>query len=275
MSCTSGRFAPVGSTSPPTRSCAPRGPRSTPRPPASTASSRATCCGRGTSRRSARACAATRRGGSAVSTDSPLLGLPAAVAGDEGVPAHYGSPLAEQRELAAGRALAEVARGVVTVTGADRLSWLDSLTSQRLTGLPPGASAESLLLDPHGHIEHDLRVVDDGETAWLLVERAEAAPLAAFLDRMRFLLRVEVADVTATVAVLGGFAGSEVPVPSLARWDDPWRTGAAGGAQYAAAEAHPSAEWTWTETVVVRESLPAVAELAAAGSLRLAGELAV
>jgi len=210
-----------------------------------------------------------------VSTESPLLRLPGAVAGEDGVAAHYGNPLAEQRELVAGRALAEVARGVVTVTGPDRLSWLDSLTSQRLLGLPVGASAESLLLDPHGRIEHDLRVVDDGETAWLLVERTEAAALAAFLDRMRFMLRVEVADVTDTVAVLGGFAGADVPVAPLARWEDPWRTGAPGGAQYATTSAHPAAEWTWAETIVRREDLPAIADLAAAGTLRLAGELAV
>src|SRR4051794_10049509 len=275
MSCTSGRFAPVGSTSPPTRSCAPRGPRSTPRPPASTASSRATCCGRGTSRRSARACAATRRGGSAVSTDSPLLGLPGAVAGADGVAAHYGNPLAEQRTLAGGRALAEVPRGVLTVTGPDRLSWLDSLTSQRLLGLPPGVSAESLLLDPQGRIEHDLRVVDDGETTWLLVERSEAASLATFLDRMRFMLRVEVADVSDSFAVLGSFEGAQLPVPAAVRWEDPWRTGAAGGASYAHPAHHPGADWSWSEAVVARDELSTVARLAEDGVVALAGTLAV
>ncbi|WP_307807391.1 glycine cleavage T C-terminal barrel domain-containing protein [Naasia sp. SYSU D00948] len=211
-------------------------------------------------------------------TISPLLGVPGAVdsAGpDAGVPAHYGSPLAEQRALASGVAIAEVGRGVVTVTGPDRLSWLDSLTSQRLTGLQPGESAESLLLDPHGHVEHDLRIVDDGDTAWLLVQREEAPSLAAFLTRMRFLLRVEVVDVTETTAVLGGLEGSTVPVPALVTWADPWRTGAPGGVQYASPAAHPASEWTWTETVVRRDDVAALADLARRGEVRLAGALAV
>src|SRR5919199_1691539 len=99
----------------------------------------------------------------------------------------------EQRELAAGRALVDLSsRGVLAVTGPDRLSWLDSLTSQRLVGLEPGASAEALLLDPAGHVEHAMAVLDDGETTWLVVEADAAAPLVTFLDRMRFLLRVTV-----------------------------------------------------------------------------------
>lgn len=212
-------------------------------------------------------------------TESPLLSLPGAVAGaglDAGVAAHYGNPVAEQRRLLDGSAVAELPRGVVTVTGVDRLSWLDSLTSQRLTGLAEAESAESLLLDPNGRLEHDLRVVDDGGTAWVIVERAEAAPLAAFLDRMRFMLRVEVADVSDRVAVLGSFAEERIAgVEMLARWVDPWRNGSAGGASYVTAAEHPGAEWTWSETIVNRSGLAEVAGLAARGALAVAGMLAV
>ncbi|MGN6744280.1 MAG: folate-binding protein, partial [Amnibacterium sp.] len=63
---------------------------------------------------------------------SPLLALPGAVAAtgpDAGVAAHYGEPLREQRALAAGEAIVDLSgRGVIRVTGPDRLSWLDSLT---------------------------------------------------------------------------------------------------------------------------------------------------
>jgi hypothetical protein len=57
---------------------------------------------------------------------SPLLALPGAVpaeGADEGVAAHYGDLFREQRELAAGRGFVDLShRGVVTVSGADRLS---------------------------------------------------------------------------------------------------------------------------------------------------------
>ena len=135
-----------------------------------------------------------------MTTKSPLLSRPGAVeaAGpDAGVAAHYGEPLREQRALAAGTAVVDLShRGVVTVTGPDRLSWLNTLSSQQLTALPPGQSTELLLLSVQGRIEFDARVLDDGATTWLIVEAAEAAPLAEWLNRMKFMLRVEIADVS-------------------------------------------------------------------------------
>ena len=138
---------------------------------------------------------------------SPLLQAPGAVPGeglDAGVAAHYGDPMREQRILAEGLGVVDLShRGVVTVTGPDRLSWLHSLTSQQLTGLAPRTSAESLVLTPKGHVEHALHLVDDGETTWITVEPGTAASLAAWLDSMRFMLRVEVADRSEEYAVLG------------------------------------------------------------------------
>jgi folate-binding protein YgfZ len=138
---------------------------------------------------------------------SPLLKLPGAVPGD-GIDApvawHYGDPVSEQRRLEAGTAVVDLShRGVVWISGPDRLSWLHSLTTQSLLGLEPGRSTETLVLSPHGHIEHALHVVDDGETVWITVEPGTAPVLVAWLDRMRFTLRVEVADVTGAWAVLG------------------------------------------------------------------------
>lgn len=122
---------------------------------------------------------------------------------DAGVPWHYGDPHGEQRRLAAGQGAVDLShRGVVTISGPDRLSWLHSLTSQQLEGLPPGASTTTLLLDPHGRVEHELHLVDDGATTWITTEPGAAAALVAYLDAMRFLLRVEVADVSGDWAVV-------------------------------------------------------------------------
>src|ERR687885_1053201 len=131
---------------------------------------------------------------------SPLLDVPGAVEAegpDAGVAWHYGDPVREQRRLEAGEAVVDLShRGVLTVTGPDRLSWLNSLTSQSLLGAAPGEAREALVLTPHGHVEHDLHLVDDGNTVWITVEPGTAPALHDWLDRMRFLLRVEVADVT-------------------------------------------------------------------------------
>lgn len=186
----------------------------------------------------------------------------AAVRSDpDAAPAHYGNPLGEQRYLERGEAVVDLAdRGIITITGPDRLTWLDSLTSQSLVGLAPGRSAETLLLDPTGRVEHAMRVLDDGETTWLLVDGEETSALAAWLDRMRFMLRVEVAvrDDLVTVgtlaeplpAGLAGLAAAPNGVPLV--WEDPWREVAAGGHQYAPASEHPGTHWTYRELLVPR-----------------------
>ncbi len=215
---------------------------------------------------------------------SPLLALPGAVAdgaaADGATAAHYGDPVAEQRMLAAGRAIVDLSdRGVVTVTGPDRLAWLDSLTSQALATLAPGSSAETLLLDPNGRLEHSIRVIDDGATAWLLVDAAQAAPLAAWLDRMRFMMRVEVADATAAWATLGQLLpeGAEPLVAPAAPngvpllWRDPWADVQAGGWQYAAEAEHPGAGFPAVELLVERARLAEVADAVRAGSFAAAG----
>src|SRR6516162_803931 len=138
--------------------------------------------------------------------DSPLLARPGAVPAqgiDAGVAAHYGDPYAEQRALARAAGLVDRShRGVVRITGEDRLSWLHSLTTQDLAHLEPGSAAQALLLSPQGHIEHHLTLVDDGTAVWAHVEPGTAAELLAFLESMRFMLRVEPADVTGEYAVL-------------------------------------------------------------------------
>ena len=137
---------------------------------------------------------------------SPLLESPGAVeAGwpDQGVAAHYGDPMREQRALEGAAGLVDRSnRGVLTITGPDRLSWLHSLTTQNLERLAVGDSAQALILSPTGHVEHHLTLTDDGTSVWLHVEPGTAASLVAFLESMRFMLRVEVADVSQDYAVL-------------------------------------------------------------------------
>ena len=114
---------------------------------------------------------------------------------DSGVAWHYGHPMREQRLLDAGEGVVDLShRGVITVTGPDRLGWLHSLTTQYLEGLEPGRGVTTLVLSPHGHIEHVLYGVDDGEIFWAHTEPGSAAALVDWLNTMRFMMRVEVSD---------------------------------------------------------------------------------
>ncbi len=208
---------------------------------------------------------------------SPLLNHPGAVAGggaDAGVASHYGDPFREQRLLADGRAVVDLSqRGVVTISGPDRLSWLNTLSSQLLLELRPGQSTETLLLTVQGRIEYAAHVVDDGERTWLVTEGGDAGPLAAWLDRMRFMLRVEVADASEEWAVLGATRSLPDLAGNAVVWEDPWPFVGVGGYAYSSVTDadHPGAERSWFEYLVSRADLE---EVVASTGLALAGSLA-
>ena len=248
---------------------------------------------------------------------SPLLTSPGAVASapddpDQAVPAHLGDPGREQVALAEGRAACALARDVVTVTGPDRLSWLTTLSSQVLTTLEPGdGGAETLLLDAQGHITHALAALDDGRTLWLVTEAGNGEDLATFLDSMRFMLRVEVAerpDVMALGALGEGLealaqaardtapdsptdpeapatsqadaaqTGAEPQGSLIGLWRDPWPGVVEGGTSYDVGEdrPHPGQGYRGGHVLVPAQSANAVVEafLAAGEGRRLAGALA-
>ena len=135
---------------------------------------------------------------------------------DAGTPWHFGDPMREQRLLEQGEAMVDLShRGVITVTGPDRLTWLHSLTTQYLLDLAPHQGVTTLVLSPHGHIEHALYGVDDGETFWAHTEPGAAAAAVEWLDRMRFMMRVEVADRSDAYAVV--WTSRSGPEDQLAR----------------------------------------------------------
>ncbi|MFC8655656.1 MULTISPECIES: glycine cleavage T C-terminal barrel domain-containing protein [unclassified Streptomyces] len=148
---------------------------------------------------------------------SPLLSLPGAVPAegrDEGVAAHYGDLFREQRALADGNGFVDLShRGVVAVTGDDRLSWLHLLLTQHVSDLAPHQATEALILSANGHIEHAMYLVDDGTTVWMHVEPDTQADLIAYLESMKFFYRVEVADRTPDTAVVHLPAGSIAETP--------------------------------------------------------------
>jgi folate-binding protein YgfZ len=203
---------------------------------------------------------------------SPLLSRPGAVPVESGaVAVHYGDPLREQRLLAEGAGLVDRSdRDVLAIPGADRLSWLHSLTTQHLERLADGAGTEALVLSPNGHVEHHLVLADLGGTTWADVEPGTGADLLAFLDKMRFLLRVEPALVTDEKALLSlvgpqaadvlGAAGLPVP-DAVTALDGGWVRRMPG-----LGEGVPA-----FDLLVPRAEVPAVADRLTAAGAGLAG----
>lgn len=114
---------------------------------------------------------------------------------DAGAVWHYGDPLREQRWLAAGEASVDLShRPTFSITGPDRLTWLNNIVSQKIDDLASDAWVTAYILDPNGRIVHVFGGVDDGATLWAATEPGHDEALLAWLRRMQFAARVEITE---------------------------------------------------------------------------------
>jgi folate-binding protein YgfZ len=151
---------------------------------------------------------------------------------DAGAPWHYGDPLREQRALATRAGVVDRShRDVLTVTGPDRLGWLHSICSQHVADLADGESVEALVLSPHGHVEQHWQLSELAATVWLDTEPGAAEAVLDYLQKMRFLKRVELADVTDQYGILSvvGPRSAEVLAAAGVPAPDPGRAQAIDG----------------------------------------------
>jgi folate-binding protein YgfZ len=104
--------------------------------------------------------------------------------------------------LLAGAALVRRAdRGVIRVTGADRVSWLQGLVTNDIAAIGPGDRLYSAYLTPQGRMITDLWVVAMADALLLDVPASLAASLAGRLDGLIFAEDVQIADASAELTV--------------------------------------------------------------------------
>ncbi|WP_378736804.1 YgfZ/GcvT domain-containing protein [Nocardia brasiliensis] len=161
---------------------------------------------------------------SVVVAPSPVLAVSGAVAGapespDAAVAWHYGDPLGEQRAAVERAAVVDRShRFVLNITGAERLTWLHTITSQHIAELGDGQSAENLDLDLNGRVLNHFVLTELAATVWIDTEGDRGPALLDFLRKMVFwadaqpteaeyavlsLLGPKVAEVLATLGVAG------------------------------------------------------------------------
>jgi folate-binding protein YgfZ len=141
---------------------------------------------------------------------------------DQGVPAHRGDPLAEQRAMSRSAAVVDRSnRGVIAVSGPERLGWLHLLLTQHVSELPADTGTEALVLDINGRVLHSMVVAHTADTVFLDTEPGDVPELLGYLQKMVFWSKVEPRDATAELAVLSVvgpdtpevLAAAGVPVP--------------------------------------------------------------
>lgn len=179
-------------------------------------------------------------------------------------PEHFGNPLREQALLAQGQAWAWLSRDVVEVSGADRLSYLTTVSTQVLTDLEnDGQSRQVLFLDANGHILYAALAVaalvpDSGEqSVLLLVDAGCGEGLAQLLNSRRFMLRVQ-AQVRPNWQVAGAIGDGVQKLAGVVEnlvttWRDPWPGITPGGSTYFTGTRHPGANYRAGGVVVALE----------------------
>ena len=141
-------------------------------------------------------------------------GVPVPTPGpDAGAVWHYGDPLGEQRAAAESAVVVDRShRAVLSLCGAERKSWLHSLTTQHVSELPDGTVTQNLSLDGQGRVEdHWLQTQLDGVTV-LDTEPWRGEPLLAYLRKMVFWADVSVEPADLAVLSLLGPHLADTPV---------------------------------------------------------------
>lgn len=214
-------------------------------------------------------------------------------------PEHFGNPLREQALLAQGQAWAWLSRDVIEVSGADRLSYLTTVSSQVLTDLEnDGQSRQVLFLDANGHILYAALAVaglvpapaeqaaPGEQSVLLLVDAGCGEGLAQLLNSRRFMLRVQ-AQVRPDLQVAGAIGDAVQKLAGVVEnlvttWSDPWPGITPGGSTYFTGTRHPGANYRAGGVVVALEAGQTAPDQAAApgqepgqaGDLTQVGELA-
>src|SRR5262249_43822125 len=108
-------------------------------------------------------------------------------------------------------------RGVLAVSGPDRVDFLQGLISNDATKVTPGRAVWAALLTPQGRFVNDMFVADGGNDSLLLETERERAPaLARKLSLYRLRSKVTVEDRSASLEVAVVFGAGADAVTSVA-----------------------------------------------------------
>ncbi len=133
---------------------------------------------------------------------------------DAGAAWHYGDPLGEQRWAATDAVVVDRShRAVLTLTGPDRLSWLNTISTQQVSAQPDGTSTENLSLDGQGRVEDHWIQTELGGATHLDTEPWRGGPLLDYLRKMVFWAQVTPA--VSDLAVLS-LIGPKLADPAVA-----------------------------------------------------------
>lgn len=153
-----------------------------------------------------------------------------------------GNPNLQQRALLAGKAFVELDKSVIEVTGADRLSWLNDILSQKVDELTPGQSTEALWLDAQGRILRDIHLVATNDAVYLITFSQEIESFVSSFQRMVFRSEVKI-ELRSDLRVYASFGTGLTEAEVI--WQDSWPAVSPGGWRYGKTSSEP---WNYFES---------------------------
>lgn len=109
----------------------------------------------------------------------------------------------ELTALVAGCAIYRPNRLLFSMTGRDRVRWLNGMVTNNIRDLGLGRGVYSFVLNSQGHILGDLYVFNRGESLIAEIESSQAPGLLQILKRYIIMDKVEIEDLSGKLAVLG------------------------------------------------------------------------
>src|SRR5450631_10386 len=87
-------------------------------------------------------------------------------------------------------------RAKVSISGSDRVRWLNGIITNNVRDLPAGSGVYAFMLNPQGRILGDLYAYNRGDSLLVDIDRFQLQKVLALFDRYIIMDDVEVSDIT-------------------------------------------------------------------------------
>jgi folate-binding protein YgfZ len=118
--------------------------------------------------------------------------------------ARFSDRLAEYSALQAACGVYDLGfKAHLSLSGADRVRWLNGMVTNNIRDLAPGRGVYAFLLNPQGHILGDLHAYNRSETILIETDRSQDEKILATFDHYIIMDDVEVSNLTEQITALG------------------------------------------------------------------------
>lgn len=94
-------------------------------------------------------------------------------------------------------------RAKISLTGGDRMRWLNGMVTNNIRDLEPGHGVYAFLLNPQGHILGDLYAYNRGESLLVDTDQSQLEKILAVFDKYIIMDDVEVANISDQMSAVG------------------------------------------------------------------------